>query len=118
MEAIPELKDYQIMSKIGGGAYGSVFKALHIKSGKTVAVKVIKMKTDSDYVAHRHAIMVAREIYILYKMTCMEHNSFTILLFDICCNAEAYHDPSLLETIYLVTSFERVDVHSVMQLKS
>jgi len=38
--------DYNLINKIGKGAYGTVYKALDKKSMETVAVKVIELETD------------------------------------------------------------------------
>lgn len=35
-------KTYKLIKKIGEGAYGTVYKALHKKSGETVAIKIMK----------------------------------------------------------------------------
>ena len=45
---------YKLLSKVGAGTYGEVFKAIHIKSGKTVAIKVCKLlKNTSDVVIQK-----------------------------------------------------------------
>lgn len=83
-----------------------------------MAIKEIKLKDKSNYQSHRHSIMIAREIYILYKLSRSKYNSFTILLHDIECNPEAYDDYKQLDTVYLITSFEKIDLHSFMKNKS
>ena len=40
---VPELKDYQLGDCLGKGAFGSVFRALNMGTGETVAVKQVKL---------------------------------------------------------------------------
>ena len=90
MEKSPEplvdlaLKNYKTLGRIGKGTYGSVFKAEHEMSGQIVAIKIINLITNrSEALTVKHLIMISREIYILYKLSKMKENSFTIRLFDI-----------------------------------
>lgn len=46
---IPEkLGDYRILSRIGGGGMGTVYKALHERMGRTVALKVLRREIQRD----------------------------------------------------------------------
>lgn len=85
-EVYQELSDYTIIEKIGKGTYGTVLKAKHNETNATCAIKVIKLKSSDEYVSHRHIIMVAREIYLLVKLSRLKHNTFTIKLHDIMVN--------------------------------
>lgn len=58
----------------------------------------------------RHLVMLARELHILYKFSKMTENNFVIKLQDLQVNQEAYLNPSLMETVYLVTKFEDTDL--------
>lgn len=40
--------DYETIGKIGEGTFGEVFRALHIKSGRVVALKKIRLRTPKD----------------------------------------------------------------------
>ncbi|KAL8682759.1 MAG: hypothetical protein Q9186_001181 [Xanthomendoza sp. 1 TL-2023] len=40
---VTELKDYQLGDCLGKGAFGSVFRALNMGTGETVAVKQVKL---------------------------------------------------------------------------
>lgn len=41
------MEQYKIQEKLGDGTYGSVFKAVNIKSGDVVAIKRFKRKYTS-----------------------------------------------------------------------
>lgn len=60
-------------------------------------------------------VLVAREIYILNKLTLMPNNTFTIQLLDLFVNSEADEDPEKLNTVYMVTNYEKTDMSSLMQ---
>lgn len=73
---------------------------------------------NNEYVNHRHLIMVAREIYLLVKLTRMKNNTFTIKLADIKVNKEGENDYNQITTIFLVTNFETIDLQKLMKTKS
>lgn len=41
--------DYKLIEELGTGSYGEVIKAVHIKTGTTVAIKFMKGLSDSLY---------------------------------------------------------------------
>lgn len=41
-------KDFQLLEKLGEGSYGSVWKAIHIKTGDIVAIKKVEIDNDLD----------------------------------------------------------------------
>lgn len=46
---IPEqLGDYQILSRIGGGGMGAVYKALHVRMNRVVALKILRPDVQRD----------------------------------------------------------------------
>lgn len=106
------------MSKVGEGTYGTVYKAVHKLSGQKVAIKAIELKAQGSKEGHQHLLMIAREIYILCRLSVMEHNNFTVKLLDIDVNPEAWSDASALSTIYLVSDYMPCDLYSLMQSKN
>lgn len=62
--------------------------------------------------------MISREVYILYKLSKMKENSFTIRLFDIQYNEEAKEDSKKLHTLYLITQFEETDMQALLSSNS
>lgn len=52
---------YQLLSKIGQGSFGKVYKAIDILSGKFVAVKYVQCNTENQY----EIACTIREISIL-----------------------------------------------------
>jgi serine/threonine protein kinase len=41
---------FQLLEKLGQGTYGSVYKAFHKSSGKTVAAKIMSVEGDPDLI--------------------------------------------------------------------
>lgn len=72
------------------------------------------MVCDSERRQLKHLIMIAREIYILQKLAKLAENQYTIRMLDLHVNEGAENDPNLLETIYLVTNFEQIDLATLM----
>lgn len=55
------LEQYKIIKIIGQGAYGKVYKALHIPSNTIVALKSMKMEEDNNML-HQQLVMLSREL--------------------------------------------------------
>lgn len=104
---------YQVIKSLGNGAYGSVFKALNTQTNKKYALKVIEVLGEQNRKTHKHLIMISRELYILYKLSTMKENTFTIKLVDVFMNDEAYQDPTKLKKLFLVTNLENFDLSSL-----
>lgn len=81
-------KGYKLDSLIGEGTYGSVYQAEHVKSGKQVAIKHIKLSINLK----RHMRAVEREIDLLYKFGKMNENKYTTQLLDAFYPDEAEED--------------------------
>ena len=92
---------YQISKLIGEGAYGKVYKAKHIPTGKIVAIKVINTREDPRLL-HLQLVMIARELQTLFKLSRQKHNQFTPILYDAFVNQEASTNSKKLNRIYLV----------------
>jgi len=41
-------KDFQLVEKLGEGSYGSVWKAQHVRTGTTTAIKRVPVENDLD----------------------------------------------------------------------
>ena len=48
MEVQSENGNYSVMSEIGTGAYGTVYKARDLESGKVVALKKVRLHTGEE----------------------------------------------------------------------
>lgn len=73
MESSLLIDHYQLLQVVGEGAYGRVFKAMHLPTKKIVAVKQITLINDKR-VQRKQLIMLTRELQILYKLSNMPNN--------------------------------------------
>ena len=55
---------YKVLSQIGQGSFGSVYKAIERSTGKKVAIKVVKVARNN----HRNLTLVLREIQIMKQL--------------------------------------------------
>lgn len=62
--------------------------------------------------------MLAREVYVLYKFSKMDENTYTINVVDMQVNEEALTDPSKLTTLYIVTNFQEMDMSNLLYSKT
>lgn len=61
--------EIQILEKLGKGGFGTVFKARDLRSGKTVAVKVIKLdKNENKDIGAKLDSRLMREIEAMDKL--------------------------------------------------
>lgn len=111
------LDQYKILKIIGTGAYGKVYKALHIPSDTVVALKSIKLQEDQNLL-QLQLIMLARELQILFKLSRQENNQFTVALLDAFVNQEAESNPKQLNKIYLVMEYYDFDMMKLLSNKS
>jgi len=59
-------KDFQLVEKLGEGSYGSVWKAVHMKTGTVTAVKRVPVENDLDEILNEIKIMKqCRSPYII-----------------------------------------------------
>ena len=58
-------KRYQKLDLLGKGGYGSVYKAIDTANGETVAIKKVKLDTDSEGIPSTSL----RELCILRKLS-------------------------------------------------
>uniref|UniRef100_A0A3P9AHE3 Cyclin-dependent kinase 4 n=1 Tax=Esox lucius TaxID=8010 RepID=A0A3P9AHE3_ESOLU len=60
---------YEPVAEIGGGAYGTVYKARHVESGQFVALKSVRVQTDQDGLP----ISTVREVALLKRLEQFDH---------------------------------------------
>lgn len=53
----PAEEVFNLLAKLGEGAYGSVFKALHKESGEVLAIKQVPVDTDLQEIIKEISIM-------------------------------------------------------------
>lgn len=59
-------KDFELVEKLGEGSYGSVWKAHHLKTGTTTAIKKVPVENDLDEILNEIKIMKqCRSPYII-----------------------------------------------------
>ena len=81
-DAIPHqahTNKYAISRLIGSGAFGKVFKAKCVATGKNVAIKYIEFKDTGD----DHLVAVCREAIVNAFLTNQSTNCFSVPLIDI-----------------------------------
>lgn len=60
---------YEPVAEIGGGAYGTVYKARDIESGKFVALKNVRVQTDQNGLP----VSTVREVALLRRLEQFDH---------------------------------------------
>ena len=96
--------DYKLLEVVGTGAFGTVCKALHRKSRKPVAIKLIEGVNMSTYTTRK----VLREVQIMASVSQMSSNIFTSKLIDLILpEGELTH-------LFVVMSLGQRDVKSLV----
>lgn len=62
----------------------------------------------------RHLLLIAREIYLLKKLSSFRTNSFTTELLDAFVNDEAINDPQKLSSVFLVSPLENGNLAQIV----
>ncbi|XP_041097706.1 cyclin-dependent kinase 4 [Polyodon spathula] len=70
---------YEPVAEIGGGAYGTVYKARDLQSGKFVALKSVRVQTDQDGLP----LSTVREVALLKRLEQFDHPNI-VKLMDVC----------------------------------
>ena len=96
------VQNYEEISYIGSGAYGSVFKARDRRSpsGEIVALKKVKIPMSKDGVP----LSILREISLLRGLEVFDHPNIVKLL-DVCHGRQLERE----NTLYLYLIFEHVE---------
>ena len=108
-----QIGQYKILKVIGSGAYGKVYKALHIPTETIVALKSIKLQAEEGML-QLQLVMLARELQILFKLSRQDNNQFTVSLLDAFTNQEAEEDSTKLTKMYLVMEFFDFDLQKLL----
>ncbi|XP_030632292.1 cyclin-dependent kinase 4 [Chanos chanos] len=70
---------YEPVAEIGGGAYGTVYKARDKESGQFVALKSVRVQTDQNGLP----LSTVREVALLKRMVLFDHPN-VVKLMDVC----------------------------------
>ncbi|XP_035008069.1 cyclin-dependent kinase 4 [Hippoglossus stenolepis] len=70
---------YEPVAEIGGGAYGTVYKARDTESGQFVALKSVRVQTDQNGLP----ISTVREVALLRRLEQFDHPN-VVRLMDVC----------------------------------
>ncbi|XP_055725195.1 cyclin-dependent kinase 4-like isoform X1 [Salvelinus fontinalis] len=70
---------YEPVAEIGGGAYGTVYKARDLENGQFVALKSVRVQTDQDGLP----ISTVREVALLKRLEQFDHPN-VVKLMDVC----------------------------------
>ena len=97
--------DYQFLRLIGSGSYGSVCEAIHVPSGKHVAIKKIKNLFDDKVDCKR----ILREVQLLRLLA--HENSNVVKLYEIIEPA----DPKRFSTLYMVMEYLQSDLRRLVK---
>uniref|UniRef100_A0AAX7TAV1 Cyclin-dependent kinase 4 n=1 Tax=Astatotilapia calliptera TaxID=8154 RepID=A0AAX7TAV1_ASTCA len=89
---------YDPVAEIGGGAYGTVYKARDIESGQFVALKSVHVRTDQNGLP----VSTVREVALLKRLEQFDHPN-VVRLMDVCATKGANQETK----VTLV--FEHVD---------
>jgi len=75
-------KDFSLVEKLGEGSYGSVWKAVHMKTGTTTAIKRVPVENDLDEILNEIKIMKqCRSPYIIsYYGSYFKENELWIVM--------------------------------------
>ncbi|XP_060714440.1 cyclin-dependent kinase 4 [Tachysurus vachellii] len=72
---------YEPVAEIGGGAYGTVYKARDKESGKFVALKSVRVQTNQDGLP----LSTVREVALLKRLEQFDHPNI-VKLMDVCAS--------------------------------
>uniref|UniRef100_H3C1K9 Cyclin-dependent kinase 4 n=1 Tax=Tetraodon nigroviridis TaxID=99883 RepID=H3C1K9_TETNG len=89
---------YEPVAEIGGGAYGTVYKARDTESGKFVALKSVRVQTDQNGLP----VSTVREVALLRRLEQFDHPN-VVRLMDVCATQRSEQETK----VTLV--FEHVD---------
>nr|XP_057911511.1 cyclin-dependent kinase 4 [Doryrhamphus excisus]XP_057911512.1 cyclin-dependent kinase 4 [Doryrhamphus excisus] len=89
---------YERLAEIGGGAYGTVYKARDTESGQFVALKSVRVQTDNNGLP----TSTVREVALLKRLEQFDHPN-VVRLMDVCATQRSEQE------IKVTLVFEHVD---------
>ena len=95
--------EYQLVKQLGKGGYGYVFEAVHIPTGKRVAIK----RMDEVFCNRSHARRILREIAILRRLK----SSYVVDIVDII----EPKNPETFQEIYIVLELADKDMKKLIE---
>jgi serine/threonine protein kinase len=104
------LVDYEIISKVGGGGFGSVFKGRAKRGGQIVAIKAVRLQTEAGDQRDAIPSFAQREIQVLKRFGGHPNSPICSLL------CEPIHDRSE-RLLYLVFKYYPYDLNALLLME-
>ncbi|KAI6169982.1 Serine/threonine kinase [Aphelenchoides bicaudatus] len=100
---------YKEITKLGSGTYGHVIRANDTKANKEVAIKCVKIKTDTEEIEKQHLKFIFREL------VCLKTNNHPNLLhlLDIFIPLET-ESAETLNRVYFVTELLKRNLYNMI----
>ncbi|KAI9245072.1 kinase-like domain-containing protein [Sporodiniella umbellata] len=114
----PELNMYQLITRLGDGAFSKVYDAIHIESQEKVAIKVIR-KADLN---NQQKTGVLKEVqlmrglnspYIIKLLDFKETKEYFFLILEVCEGGELFHQ--IIRLTYLSEDLSRHCIRQVAE---
>ena len=104
-------EEYELLSSLGSGGFGEVMKARHIKSNKTVAIKLMTCLFDHLYTSKK----LVSEIQIMRKLSSMPNNDFTPKIYDVIAPNIVMDSKTKLPHLFIVMEFVDSDLQKLLK---
>lgn len=102
--------DYEFIAPLGAGSFGQVMKAKHIRSGKLVAIKLIKSLFESEYASKK----LLSEVQIMRKLTADPDNCYSTQIYDIVAPDLDLDTKSTVSHMFIIMEYIRSDLGKIM----
>lgn len=105
--------DYTLVKHIGSGAYGQVVKAVHKKTKRVVAIKLLRNLFQGEYAAKKEL----SEIQILRKLSAIQENVFVTRLYDVVAPPKfETNEKDPLDYLFMVMEFFDSSLKDTLQM--
>lgn len=104
------IMDYEFIAPLGAGSFGQVMKAKHIRSGKLVAIKLIKSLFESEYASKK----LLSEVQIMRKLTADPDNCYSTQIYDIVAPDLDLDTKSTVSHMFIIMEYIRSDLGKIM----